>query len=123
MMLGLAVLPHVVDVVLDQRNVQAIVGGGLRRFDGDVDVDDTNTTCSGNVATTVVPVEKFTGFPEMLDGRVKTLHPKVFAGGDMVRGSDLVVTAIAEGRAAALGMVEFLEQGGAEALPRSGLSR
>ncbi|MCA9553577.1 MAG: bifunctional phosphoribosylaminoimidazolecarboxamide formyltransferase/IMP cyclohydrolase [Myxococcales bacterium] len=25
----------------------------------------------------VVPLEDFTGFPEMLDGRVKTLHPKV----------------------------------------------
>jgi glutamate synthase (NADPH/NADH) small chain len=41
----------------------------------------------------------------------QTSHPKVFAGGDMVRGSDLVVTAIAEGRAAALGMVEFLQEG------------
>lgn len=28
----------------------------------------------------VVPVETFTGFPEMLDGRVKTLHPKIHAG-------------------------------------------
>ena len=28
----------------------------------------------------VTPVEDFTGFPEMLDGRVKTLHPRVHAG-------------------------------------------
>jgi phosphoribosylaminoimidazolecarboxamide formyltransferase/IMP cyclohydrolase len=28
----------------------------------------------------VLEVERFTGFPEMLDGRVKTLHPKVHAG-------------------------------------------
>ena len=28
----------------------------------------------------VVPVEDFTGFPEMLDGRVKTLHPRIHAG-------------------------------------------
>ena len=28
----------------------------------------------------VVPVENFTGFPEMLDGRVKTLHTKIHAG-------------------------------------------
>lgn len=28
----------------------------------------------------VVAVEDFTGFPEMLDGRVKTLHPKIHAG-------------------------------------------
>jgi len=28
----------------------------------------------------IVDVERFTGFPEMLDGRVKTLHPRVHAG-------------------------------------------
>jgi len=53
------------------------------------------------------------------DGRVKapenssfpyqTSNAKVFAGGDMVRGSDLVVTAIAEGRKAAEGIMDYLE--------------
>lgn len=45
------------------------------------------------------------------DGRYKhqTTHPKVFAGGDMVRGSDLVVTAVFEGREAAKGILDFLE--------------
>ena len=28
----------------------------------------------------VTPVEEYTGFPEMLDGRVKTLHPRIHAG-------------------------------------------
>jgi phosphoribosylaminoimidazolecarboxamide formyltransferase / IMP cyclohydrolase len=28
----------------------------------------------------VVPIEKLTGFPEMMDGRVKTLHPRVHGG-------------------------------------------
>jgi phosphoribosylaminoimidazolecarboxamide formyltransferase/IMP cyclohydrolase len=28
----------------------------------------------------VIPLEKFTGHPEMLDGRVKTLHPRVHGG-------------------------------------------
>ncbi len=28
----------------------------------------------------VTPVEELTGFPECLDGRVKTLHPRVHAG-------------------------------------------
>lgn len=28
----------------------------------------------------VTPIEGFTGFPEMMDGRVKTLHPKVHGG-------------------------------------------
>lgn len=39
----------------------------------------------------------------------QTTNPKVFAGGDMVRGSDLVVTAIYDGRKAAEGiMVQLL---------------
>ncbi len=38
----------------------------------------------------------------------QTTNEKVFAGGDAVRGSDLVVTAIAEGRAAARGILDFL---------------
>ncbi len=28
----------------------------------------------------VTPVEKYTGYPEMMDGRVKTLHPKIHGG-------------------------------------------
>ncbi len=28
----------------------------------------------------VRPIEQFTGFPEMMDGRVKTLHPRLYAG-------------------------------------------
>lgn len=39
----------------------------------------------------------------------QTSNPKVFAGGDMVRGSDLVVTAIYEGRQAAEGILDYLE--------------
>lgn len=40
--------------------------------------------------------------------KYQTHNPKIFAGGDMVRGSDLVVTAIAEGRGAAQGILKFL---------------
>jgi glutamate synthase (NADPH) small chain len=40
--------------------------------------------------------------------RFQTTNPKVFAGGDMVRGSDLVVTAVFEGREAALGILRYL---------------
>jgi glutamate synthase (NADPH/NADH) small chain len=39
----------------------------------------------------------------------QTTHPKVFAGGDMVRGSDLVVTAVFEGREAAQSIIDYLE--------------
>ena len=39
----------------------------------------------------------------------QTTNEKVFAGGDMVRGSDLVVTAIDEGRRAADGILDYLQ--------------
>ncbi len=38
----------------------------------------------------------------------QTTNPKVFAGGDMVRGADLVVTAVFEGREAAKGIAAYL---------------
>lgn len=37
---------------------------------------------------TVKDISEFTGFPEMLDGRVKTLHPKVHAGLLYMRGNE-----------------------------------
>jgi glutamate synthase (NADPH) small chain len=40
--------------------------------------------------------------------RFQTTNPKIFAGGDMVRGSDLVVTAVFEGREAAKGIARYL---------------
>ena len=44
------------------------------------------------------------------DGRFacQTANPKVFAGGDMVRGSSLVVHAVHEGRSAARGIIDYL---------------
>jgi glutamate synthase (NADPH/NADH) small chain len=66
------------------------------------------------------PAPWFGEFGIMLDekGRVRapakgrfafqTSNPKIFSGGDMVRGSDLVVTAIDEGRKAAEGMLDYM---------------
>ena len=66
------------------------------------------------------PPDWFTDFDieTLANGRVRvvktgehpfqTSNPKVFAGGDMVRGSDLVVTAVFEGREAASGIAHFL---------------
>jgi glutamate synthase (NADPH/NADH) small chain len=39
----------------------------------------------------------------------QTTHPRIFAGGDMVRGADLVVTAVFEGREAARGILNSLK--------------
>jgi len=40
--------------------------------------------------------------------KFQTSNPKIFSGGDMVRGSDLVVTAIWEGREAAKSIIQFI---------------
>jgi glutamate synthase (NADPH/NADH) small chain len=45
------------------------------------------------------------------DTPFQTTNPKIFAGGDMVRGSDLVVTAVFEGREAAKGILRYLDVG------------
>src|SRR6187431_3457141 len=44
-----------------------------------VSTGSTAKTIAG-AGVPVIPVEELTGFPEVLDGRVKTLHPRVHAG-------------------------------------------
>jgi glutamate synthase (NADPH/NADH) small chain len=46
--------------------------------------------------------------PEKQEFKFQTSNPKIFSGGDMVRGSDLVVTAIWEGREAAKSIIQFI---------------
>src|SRR5207237_10244937 len=50
--------------------------------DAGVEIVSTGTAAAGiEAAGASVPgVEALTGFPEVLDGRVKTLHPRVHAG-------------------------------------------
>jgi phosphoribosylaminoimidazolecarboxamide formyltransferase / IMP cyclohydrolase len=47
-----------------------------------VEIISTGSTAAriGAAGVPVIPVEQLTGFPECLDGRVKTLHPRVHAG-------------------------------------------
>lgn len=42
----------------------------------------------GDCGLQVTEINDFTGFPEILDGRVKTLHPKVHGGLLAVRGNE-----------------------------------
>jgi len=49
------------------RKIEIISTGGTARFLKEQGV-------------AVTPIEQITGFPEILDGRVKTLHPKIFGG-------------------------------------------
>ena len=53
--------------LVDEFGVQIISTGGTAKAIEDAGVP-------------VTPIEDFTGFPEMMDGRVKTLHPKVHGG-------------------------------------------
>jgi phosphoribosylaminoimidazolecarboxamide formyltransferase/IMP cyclohydrolase len=55
---------------------------GRALADAGVEVVSTGSTAGRlrDAGVDVVPVEQLTGFPECLDGRVKTLHPKVHAG-------------------------------------------
>jgi phosphoribosylaminoimidazolecarboxamide formyltransferase/IMP cyclohydrolase len=48
----------------------------------DVEIVSTGSTAQriADAGVPVTPVEELTGFPECLDGRVKTLHPRVHAG-------------------------------------------
>lgn len=45
------------------------------------------------------------------DHPFQTTNPRIFAGGDMVRGADLVVTAVFEGREAAESILRYLQVG------------
>ncbi len=53
----------------------------------------------------VVPIEDYTGFPEMMDGRVKTLHPKVH-GGLLARRDD--PQHMAEAAEHGIGMIDMV---------------
>ena len=52
---------------LVERNVELLSTGGTARL-------------LAEAGLPVIEVSDYTGFPEMMDGRVKTLHPKVHGG-------------------------------------------
>lgn len=60
--------------VLQREDVEILSTGGTAKILGDAGVD-------------VVDVADHTGFPEMMDGRLKTLHPKVHGGLLAIRGN------------------------------------
>ena len=74
--------------VYDKTGVQDLARG---LHAAGVEIVSTGSTAATIAAAgvPVTPVEELTGFPECLDGRVKTLHPAVHAGllADMARDS------------------------------------
>ena len=65
--------------VYDKTGLQQLARG---LHDAGVDIVSTGSTAKtiAGGGVPVTPVEEVTGFPEILDGRVKTLHPRVHAG-------------------------------------------
>jgi glutamate synthase (NADPH/NADH) small chain len=99
------------------RRVAQIIEGSEQSLDADVVViafgfrpnpadwftsSEINIDTAGKVIAPELPVKPGAH-------HFQTSNPKIFAGGDMVRGSDLVVTAIYEGRKAAEGMLDYLD--------------
>ena len=76
----------------DEFGVEVVSTGGTARVLADAGV-------------TVVPIEQYTGFPEMMDGRVKTLHPKVH-GGLLARRDD--PKHMAEAAEHGIGMIDLV---------------
>ena len=76
----------------DEFGVEVISTGGTARVLSEVGVK-------------VVPIEQYTGFPEMMDGRVKTLHPKVH-GGLLARRDD--PKHMAEAAEHGIGMIDLV---------------
>jgi phosphoribosylaminoimidazolecarboxamide formyltransferase / IMP cyclohydrolase len=68
---------------LEQLEVELISTGGTAR-----------ELAGAGIATR--EIEDFTGFPEMMDGRVKTLHPRLYAGLLALRDNDAHLRAAAE---------------------------
>ena len=65
---------------LHARNIELLSTGGTAKLLADNDIP-------------VIEVSDYTGFPEMMDGRVKTLHPKIHGGILARRGTDDAVMA------------------------------
>jgi phosphoribosylaminoimidazolecarboxamide formyltransferase / IMP cyclohydrolase len=77
---------------LVEAGVQIISTGGTARVLQEAGLD-------------VTELSAHTGFPEMLDGRVKTLHPKVHGGLLYVRGNETHEAAVAEHEIPAIDLV------------------
>jgi len=72
-------LPRALLSVSDKTGLSAFARG-LRRLGYDLYATGSTLTAIVDGAVDARPVSELTGFPEMMDGRIKTLHPGVHAG-------------------------------------------
>jgi phosphoribosylaminoimidazolecarboxamide formyltransferase/IMP cyclohydrolase len=72
-------MPRALVSVSDKRGV-AVFAAGLQRLGWEIVSTGGTAALLRSEGVTTTSVESVTGFPEILDGRVKTLHPVVHAG-------------------------------------------
>ena len=72
-------MPRALISVSDKTGLPAFAAG-LVRLGWDLVSTGGTAQLLGAEGLAVVPIEQVTGFPEMMDGRVKTLHPAVHGG-------------------------------------------
>src|SRR5680860_983705 len=79
---------------------RALVDFGRGLADLDVEIVSTGGTARElqEAGVTTRSVEDYPGFPEILDGRVKTLHPRIYAGLLAVRSNEEHVATLSEHR-------------------------
>ena len=72
-------MPRALISVSDKRGIEKFASG-LSELGWEIVSTAGTAQVLANAGVTVTAIEDITGFPEMLDGRVKTLHPAVHAG-------------------------------------------
>jgi phosphoribosylaminoimidazolecarboxamide formyltransferase/IMP cyclohydrolase len=72
-------MPRALISVSDKRGIVALAGA-LTRMGWEIVSTGGTASLLRAEGVPVTPVDRITGFPEVLDGRVKTLHPAVHAG-------------------------------------------
>jgi phosphoribosylaminoimidazolecarboxamide formyltransferase/IMP cyclohydrolase len=90
--------------VFDKTDIVTFAAG-LARLN--VEIISTGNTCRllQSSGVPVQEVSEFTGFPEMLDGRVKTLHPRIAGGLLAVRENAQHMRQVEEHRLALIDLV------------------
>ena len=65
--------------VSDKSNLKILLPT-LKKFNIEIISSGNSYKKIKNMKYNCLEISNYTGFPEMLDGRVKTLHPKIYAG-------------------------------------------
>jgi phosphoribosylaminoimidazolecarboxamide formyltransferase / IMP cyclohydrolase len=80
---------------LSELGVEIVSTGGTARALAEAGAEASGGA-AGGAGIPITPIEEFTGFPEMMDGRVKTLHPRLYAGLLALRDDDSHLQAASE---------------------------